>query len=129
MGLKDEEEILRKAVPNFKKLSAAELSKEIIKLKPQVRGTFMEANRRRMEYCLEAEEAIKKGSVDRGIEILEHALSKAHYGGEYPYGLMGDAYFKKGDIKRALEFYDKSGSFDSLKKARQIRIKESGGRG
>lgn len=124
MGLKDEEEILRKAVPNFKKLSAAEVSKEIIKLKPQVQGKFMEANRRRMEYCLEAEDAIKKGSVDRGIEILEYALSRAYYGNEYPLGLMGDAYLKKGDTKKALEYYDKSGSFDSLKKARQIRIKE-----
>lgn len=130
MTLKDEEKILRKAIPSYDKLTAAELTSQmIIKLKPQVRAKLMGANRGRMRYCLEAEENLNKGRVTQAIDLLEYALPKAYYGSEYPLGLMGDAYLKKGDIKRALEFYDKSGSHDSLKKARQIRYKEGSGHG
>jgi len=125
LTIKEEEKILRKAISNYNRLTATELTSQmIIKLKPQVRAKFMEANRRRMRYCLEAEENLNKGRAKQAIELLEYALPKAYYGNEYPLGLMGDAYMKKNDIKRALEFYDKSGSHDSLKKARQIRYKE-----
>lgn len=127
MTLKDEEKILRKAIPNYDKLSAAELSSQIIlKVKPQIQKKFMEANRGRMRYCLEAEEELRRGRVKRAIELLEYALSKAYYGSEYPYGLFGDVYQKMGDTEKALEMYRKSGSQDSLKKARQISYRLKG---
>ncbi len=130
MTLKEEEKVLRKAIPSYDELSAAELTSQIIaRVKPQIRAKFMEANRRRMRYCLEAEENLGKGRVKQAIELLEYALSMAYYGSEYPLGLMGDAYMKKGEVKKALEFYDKSGAYDSLKKARQIRCKEGDANG
>jgi len=128
--LKDEEKLLKKAIPNYDKLTAAELTSQmIIKLKPQIRAKLMDANRRRMRYCLDAEENLKKGRVKQAIELLDYALTMTYYGNEYPLGLMGDAYLEKGDIKRALGFYDKSGSHDSVKKARQIRYKEGSDHG
>jgi tetratricopeptide (TPR) repeat protein len=127
MGIKEEEEILRKAIPDYEELSAAELSRQIIlKVSPQEQRKFMEANRRRMRYCVEAEEELRRGRVKHAMELLEYALSMGYYGREYPYGLLGDAYQKMGDVAKALEMYKKSGSHDSLRKARQLGYKLKG---
>lgn len=122
MGIKDEERILRKAIPEFEKMSAAELSSEIIaRLSPSEQKPFLEANRKRMRYCMEAETELKRGRAKHALEILEYVLNMSYYGREYLYGLMGDAYQKLGDIEKAIEMYKKSGSHDSLKKLRQLK--------
>jgi|TARA_B100000315_G_C14544827_1_gene572703 tetratricopeptide (TPR) repeat protein len=122
MALKDEKKILEKKISNYKDLTAAQLTSEIVnRLKPQVLNKFMESNRQRMPYCLEAEKNLENGRSEEAIKLLDYALSKAHYGNEYLFGLLGDAYMKKDDIKKAFEYYEKSGSHDSLKKGEKIR--------
>jgi tetratricopeptide (TPR) repeat protein len=127
MSIKNEERILRKVIPEFKKLSAAELSSEIIAgLSPQEQKPFMEANRKRRRYCLEAEEELRRGRAKHALELLEYGLGMSYYGREYSYGLMGDAYRKLGDLEKAEEMYRKSGSHDSLKKLQQLKGRSTG---
>lgn len=52
--------------------------------------------------------------------ILNQAISSGYYGNEYAYGLLGDAYLKKGETKKAIEFYKKSGSIDFQKKIKRL---------
>jgi len=56
----------------------------------------------------------------QAIETLDFAISRGYFGNEYLYGLLGDAYYERGDRKKALELYVKSGSIDSLKKAKKL---------
>lgn len=122
MAIRDEEKILKKFIPEYKNLSAAELSSEIIaRLSPQDQKPFIEANRKRMRYCVEAEEDLRRGRAKHALELLEYALGMSYYGREYPYGLMGDSYLKLGNTGKAAEMYTKSGSHDSLKKLRQLK--------
>lgn len=122
MGISDEEKILKKAIPGYRELSASELSSEIIaKLSLQDQKPFIEANRKRMRYCLEAEEELRRGRAKHALELLEYAVGMSYYGREYPYGLMGDAYSKLGNKQKAAEMYVKSGSHDSLRKLRQLK--------
>lgn len=123
MTIKDEEEILKNLDPKFKNLSAAELSSLIQKkAKPGGRILFEKKNREKMRLCMQAEDLIQKGRLNQAIKMLNFAVSSGYFGNEYPYGLLGDAYLEKGDKKTALEMYTKSGSIDSLKKAKKIRI-------
>jgi tetratricopeptide (TPR) repeat protein len=62
------------------------------------------------------------GKVNQDVEMLNHAISSGYYGNEYAYGLLGDAYLKKGETKKAIEFYRKSGSIDSLKKLKRMGV-------
>ncbi len=120
--LNEEEKILLKAIPGYEKLSAAELSSKIIeKLGPQEIKPFLENNRKLMSYCLQAEEALRQRRAKHALELLEHALKMSYYGREYLYGLMGDAYMRLGDGRRAADMYSKSGSHDSLRKLKQVR--------
>jgi tetratricopeptide (TPR) repeat protein len=123
MAIKDEEEILKNLDPKFENLSAAEVSSLIQKkAKPEERSLFEKRNREKMRLCMQAEGLIQEGRLNQAIEMLNFVISSGYFGNEYPYGLLGDAYFKKGDKKTALEMYTKSGSIDSLKKAKKIRI-------
>ncbi len=120
MSLADEEKILQR-FKNFHKLNATELSALIKKLPQDEQAIFTKPYREKMPLCIRAEEFIKAGKVNQAIEMLNHALSSGYYGNEYAYGLLGDAYLKKGDTKLAIEFYKKSGSIDSLKKIKRLR--------
>lgn len=122
MAIEEEEGILKRLDPNFKDLSAAEISNLVTKkLKPREQEIFIEANMKRTAYLTQAEELIRRGSVRQAIDMLDYIIPKCHFGNEYAYGLLGDAYLKKGDRKKALEMYEKSGSIDSLKKAKRLR--------
>jgi predicted negative regulator of RcsB-dependent stress response len=52
--------------------------------------------------------------------MLNYVISAGSYGNEYPLGLLGDIYLQRGDKKKALEMYKKSGTIDSLKKAKKL---------
>jgi tetratricopeptide (TPR) repeat protein len=122
MTAKEEEKILEKAIPEFRELTAAELSSRIIeKLSPQERKPFLEGNRNLMRYCLQAEEALRQGRARHAQELLEYAMKASYHGREYLYGLLGDAYMRLGNAEKAAEMYSKSGSHDSLRKLRRLR--------
>ncbi len=116
MSLSDEKKILERMNKNFRGLNATELSALIKKLPTEEQAIFTKTYHDKMPLCVRAEEYIKSGRVNQAIEMLNHAVSRGYYGNEYAYGLFGDAYLKKGETKRAIEFYKKSGSIDSLKK-------------
>ncbi|MFH1773631.1 MAG: hypothetical protein ABH874_01570 [Methanobacteriota archaeon] len=117
MGFLDEERILEKLDPNFRKLSAAELSNLIQKKASQEeKNLFLKPYREKMPLCRRAEEFIKVGRLNQAVELLNHALSMGYFGNEYAYGLLGDAYLKRGDAAKAVEMYRKSDSIDSIKK-------------
>jgi tetratricopeptide (TPR) repeat protein len=116
-----EEEILKRLDPNFKSLSANELTDLIKKkAKPEERAIFEKKKREKMHLSVQAEDLIKHRRLNRAIDMLNYVVSSGYYGNEYPYGLLGDAYLAKGDKKKALEFYRKSGTIDSLKKATKL---------
>ncbi|MBI5253308.1 MAG: hypothetical protein HY930_02775 [Euryarchaeota archaeon] len=121
MGLQDEEKILEKLDPNFRKLSAAELSKLIqTSATAQELALFQRPYREKMPLCQRAEEFIKAGRLNQAVEILNHALSTGYFGNEYAYGLLGDVHLKKGETAKAVEMYRKSGSIDSAKKIKRV---------
>lgn len=121
MSLKDEEKILERLNANYKSLSAAELSRLIQgKASTQELALFQGPYREKMPLCQRAEEFIRAGRHNQAVEILNHALSTGYFGNEYAYGLLGDVYLKRGEKAKALELYRKSGSLESLKKARKL---------
>lgn len=123
MGLQDEEKILEKLDPNFRKLSAAELSKLIqTSATAQELALFQRAYREKMPLCQRAEEFIRAGRLNQAVEILNHVLSAGYFGNEYAYCLLGDLYLKRGDAAKALEMYKKSGSIEAVKKAKKLRF-------
>ncbi len=121
MPLKDEEKILQRLGANYKAMSAAELDKLIQgKASTQELEIFRKPYREKMPLCQRAEEFIRAGRLNQAVEILNHALSTGYFGNEYAYGLLGDVHLKRGEKAKALELYRKSGSLESLKKARKL---------
>jgi tetratricopeptide (TPR) repeat protein len=120
MGKNEEEEILKKHVPDFKKLNALELSDAIKKLKYSDQKVFRTSTGRKTQLTMEAEELLQQGRAVQALQMLEMALGLGYFGNEYTYGVLGDVYLKKGNREKALEMYRKSGSYDSLKKAGKL---------
>ncbi len=107
--------------PNFKKLNAAEISDLINKKASRDEmKIFKSVYPESMRLANDAEQLIQGGRFLQAIETLEFAISRGYFGNEYLYGLLGDAYYERGDRKKALEIYVKSGSIDSLKKAKKL---------
>lgn len=121
MSKKEEAEILKKHDPNFKKFTASEIS-ELVKDKVSTadKKVFMKSTGPMTQMAQEAEEFVQANQTFRAIQMLERALTMSYFGTEYPYGVLGDAYLKKGDREKAYEMYMKSGSYDSLKKAKGL---------
>jgi|Deesub1362A_J573_1020465.scaffolds.fasta_scaffold00023_78 tetratricopeptide (TPR) repeat protein len=117
----NEDEILRRLEPNYEDLTANEITDLIKKKATSEERAFLERKKEeKMRLAIQAEELIKQGRLNRALEMLNFALSLGTYGNEYPLGLLGDLYLKRGDKKKALEMYKKSGTIDSLKKARKL---------
>ncbi|MEE8400665.1 MAG: hypothetical protein V3R86_00720 [Candidatus Hydrothermarchaeaceae archaeon] len=107
--------------PNFKKLCADDVSK-LINKKASIKELkiFKSTYKESRELASEAELLIQQGRLLKAAEMLEFAIPRGYFGSECLYGLLGDVYHKRGDIKKALEMYKKSGTIDSLKKAKQL---------
>jgi tetratricopeptide (TPR) repeat protein len=120
MGKKEEEAILKKINPDFKKLNATELSELIKKLKYSEQKVFRASTGKKTQLTLEAEELLQQGRTVQALQLLEMALDLGYFGNEYTYGVLGDVYLKRGEREKALEMYKKSGSYDSLKKAKKL---------
>lgn len=118
MSRAEEEAILAKLSRDFGRMNATELSTLIKRAPREVRRRLERPYREKMRLSTQAEEVLGDGRVAKAIELLNFAISQGHYGNEYPYGVLGDAYMKRGDRAKALEMYRKSGSIDSLKKIR-----------
>lgn len=73
-----------------------------------------------MQLGSEAELLIQQGRLLQAAEMLEFAIPRGYFGSEYLYGLLGDVYHRRGNIKKALKTYKKSGTIDSLKKVKQL---------
>ncbi len=73
-----------------------------------------------MRLASDAEQLIQQGRFLQAVEPLEFAISRGYFGNEYLYGLLGDAYYGRGNREKAMEIYAKSGSIDSLKKAKTL---------
>jgi tetratricopeptide (TPR) repeat protein len=116
MGISEEKKLLEKRVKDFKSLNSAELS-DLIKKMPLKKRTFFEKPyQEKMRYATQAEDLLGQGRTNQALDLLDRAISLGYFGNEYAYGLIGDAYLKRGDRVMALEMYQKSGSTDSLKK-------------
>lgn len=121
MSLKEEEKILERLDANWKNLNAAELDKLIQgKASTQELEIFRKPYREKMPLCQRAEDFVRAGRLNQAIEILNHALSTGYFGNEYAYGLLGDVHLKRREKAKALDMYRKSGSLESLKKARKL---------
>ncbi|NOZ76770.1 MAG: tetratricopeptide repeat protein [Euryarchaeota archaeon] len=120
MTTAEEEEILEKHVPGYSELTAWELSEAIKKLDHGLQKVFRASTGRKTQLTMEAEELLRQGRTVQALQLLEMALGLGYFGNEYTYGVLGDVYLKKGDRKKALEMYQKSGSYDSLKKAKNL---------
>ncbi len=112
----DEKKILEKRRADFNSLSASDLSDLIKKMPLSKQKIFEKPYPEKMRFAIHAEELLGQGRTNQAKELLDRAISLGYYGNEYPYGLMGDIYLKRGDRATALEMYQKSGSIDSLKK-------------
>lgn len=121
MTPKQEKELLKKYGISVERLSAEEVT-QLIKKKasPAELEEFKKKYPKKMNYCAQAEEAMGQGNLRRAEEMLEYALSLGVYGNEVIYNLLGDLYIKKGRRDKAMEYYRKSGSIDSLKKLRTL---------
>lgn len=118
VGRAEEEAIIAKLDKDFKRLNATELTKLIKRAHTKVLRELEKPYHEKMRLLTQAEEALEAGRVIKAIELSNYAISLGYYGNEYAYGLLGDAYMKRGDKGKALEMYKKSGSIDSLKKIR-----------
>ena len=117
-----EEEVLARLDPNYRALNAAQLSDLISKgLRGEELALFQKTYRDKMPLSQRAEECMREGRLRQALELLNHSLLKGNFGNEYLLGLLGDVYAKMGDLARAEEFYLRSGSIDSLKKARNLK--------
>jgi len=114
----EEKEILQNLSKDFKQLNATELSALIKKAPLDARRKLEKPYHKKMRFATQAEDLINEGRVIKAIELLNYAIPLGYFGNEYPYGLLGDAYYKQDDREKALEMYKKSGSIDSLKKIR-----------
>lgn len=122
MTVAEEEKILEKLSKDYKKLNATELS-TLIKRAPTEQCALLEKPyHEKMRLATQAEELLKQGRLHQAMELLTHAVSLGHFGNEYPLGLMGDIYIKRGDMAKAFEMYSKSGSIDSLKKIKRYGL-------
>lgn len=124
MSKAEEIKILERMSKNFRDLDSAELSKRIKKLPLQKRRIFEKPYQEKMRLAMQAEELLKEGRAHQAIGLLENALSLGFFGNEYPYGLLGDAYIKRGDRSIAREMYTKSGSTDSKKKIKTLGLEK-----
>ncbi len=122
MGIADEEKELVRLSKDFKKLNAAELSDLIKKAPYKTQQLFERPYKEKMRLSMQAEELLRQGRVYQAMDLLKEALSLGYYGNEYPYGLLGDAYMKRGDREKAFEMYKKSGSIDSMKKIKTLGL-------
>ncbi len=122
MGKADEEKELEKMSKNFRQLNSAEVTDMISRLPDKKKQPFEGPYQEKMRLSMQAEELIGEGRANQAIGILNHAVSLGYFGNEYPYGLLGDAYMKRGDRPKALEMYRKSGSTDSLKKIKTMGL-------
>jgi Flp pilus assembly protein TadD len=121
MSPKQERELLKKYGIDAEELSAEEVTQL---LKKHASREELEAlkkkYRRKMDYCTQAEQALRQGNLRRAEELLDYALSLGVYGNEVVYNLLGDVYARRGMAVKAKEFYRKSGSIESLKKLRTL---------
>lgn len=121
MSPKQERELLKKYGIDAEELSAEEVTQL---LKKHASREELEAlkkkYRRKMDYCTQAEQALRQGNLRRAEELLDYALSLGVYGNEVVYNLLGDVYARRGMAEKAKEFYRKSGSIESLKKLRTL---------
>lgn len=124
MSTTDEEKLLEKRVKDFKSLSSAEISDLIKKMPLSKQKIFEKPYQEKMRFATQAEDLLGQGRTNQAKELLDRAISLGYYGNEYPYGLMGDVYLKRGDRAMALEMYQKSGSIDSLKKIKTDGLDE-----
>jgi Flp pilus assembly protein TadD len=122
MSILEEEKFLEKMSKKFKQLNSAELSDLIKKAPYKTQTLFERPYKEKMRLSIQAEELLGKGRVNQAVEILNNAVSLGYFGNEYPYGLLGDAYMKRGDRAKAHEMYRKSGSTDSLKKIKTLGL-------
>ncbi|NOZ60033.1 MAG: hypothetical protein GXO66_10760 [Euryarchaeota archaeon] len=121
MTPRQERELLKKYGINPEELSAEEVTQL---LKKHASAEELEAlkrkYRKKMDYCTQAEQALRQGNLRRAEELLDYALSLGVYGNEVVYNLLGDVYARRGMTEKAKEFYRKSGSIESLKKLRTL---------
>lgn len=122
MGIAEEEKLLEKLSKDFRKMNATELSKMIKMAPAEQRALLEKPYREKMRLATQAEEFLKQGRLNQALEMLNHAMSLGHFGNEYPYGLLGDIYIKRGEKAKAYEMYNKSGSIDSLKKIKRYGL-------
>jgi tetratricopeptide (TPR) repeat protein len=122
MSILEEEKFLEKMSKKFKQLNSAELSDLVKKAPYKTQRLFERPYKEKMRLSMRAEELLGKGRVNQAGELLNNAVSLGYFGNEYPYGLLGDAYMKRGDRVKALEMYQKSGSTDSLKKIKTFGL-------
>jgi tetratricopeptide (TPR) repeat protein len=122
MSILEEEKFLEKMSKKFKQLNSAELSDLIKKAPYKTQTLFERPYKEKMRLSMQAEELLGKGRVNQAVGILNNAVSLGYFGNEYPYGLLGDAYMKRGNRAKALEMYRKSGSTDSLKKIKTLGL-------
>jgi tetratricopeptide (TPR) repeat protein len=121
ISIKEQEKILERLDPDFKKLNARDISDLISKKagKDEMK-TFKSMYKESMRLATDSELLLQTGRFVQAAEMLEFAISRGYFGNEYLYGLLGDVYQKRGDVKKALEMYVKSGSIDSLSKAGKL---------
>ncbi len=121
ISIKEQEKILKRLDPDFKKLNAKEISDLITqKASRDEMKIFKSMYKESMRLATDSELLIQTGRFVQATEMLEFAISRGYFGNEYLYGLLGDVYHKRGDVKKAKEMYIKSGSIDSLKKAKKL---------
>jgi predicted negative regulator of RcsB-dependent stress response len=117
----NEEDILKRLDPDYKNLTANQLTDLIRKKATPEEKAFLERKKEeKMRLAVQAENLIKQGRLNRALDMLNYVVSAGSYGNEYPLGLLGDIYLQRGDKKKALEMYKKSGTIDSLKKAKKL---------
>jgi tetratricopeptide (TPR) repeat protein len=122
MSILEEEKLLEKMSKKYMQLNSAEISDLIKKAPTKTQTLFERPYKEKMRLSMMAEELLGKGRVNQAMDLLKNVVSLGYFGNEYPYGLLGDAYMKRGDRAKALEMYLKSGSIDSMKKIKTLGL-------
>jgi tetratricopeptide (TPR) repeat protein len=124
MSILEEEKLLEKRVKDFKSLNSAQISDLIKKMPLAKQKIFEKPYPEKMRFATQAEDLLGEGRTNQAQDLLNRAISLGYFGNEYAYGLWGDVCMKRGDRTAALKMYQKSGSFDSLKKIKTYGLEE-----